>query len=149
MKGIKLDSRFVFGLCIVGVGLLLLLGNLDVINFDFSIGTFWPIILIVIGLTKVVNYGESTFWGFILLLVGIYFQLQNLNVDFIRNISLGSLIWPTVVILIGLSMLMDRDEKHRDEKHNRTEHYGEHDETKYYSATSHTVEVEEDVDDLD
>lgn len=109
MRKLKISSRFVFGIFIVLIGAILLLSNLDLFEVDLSIGTFWPMILIVIGVVKLINYDESTFAGVILLTLGGYFQLRNLDVEFIQDISLGSIIIPTIVILIGLSMLLDRD----------------------------------------
>jgi len=119
MNRFRISHRVIFGIFIIFVGIILLLNSLDLVDADISFSMYWPIILIVLGLTKIINFDESTFAGGILLLVGSYFQLKNLNVEFIQDIKIATVFWPIVVILFGLSMLFEsRDKKHvTDDEH--------------------------------
>ncbi len=48
-------SNVYWGAILVVAGGLFLLRNLDIIDFEFTIRTYWPVILIVIGLSIVVK----------------------------------------------------------------------------------------------
>ncbi len=105
MKEFKIEQRSVFGLIIVLIGGVMLLDSFGVYDIDISIGTWWPLILIAFGLVRIINYDESTFFGVIVLLIGVYFQLSNLGVDIVHNVSFHSIFWPAIIILFGLSLI--------------------------------------------
>lgn len=136
MKSLKINSRSVFGIFIVVIGGILLLSNLGILTIDLSLVTFWPVILIVIGIVKLVNFDESTSAGVILLILGVYFQLKNLNVEFIEDLNLWSIILPTIIIMVGLSMLLDSDKprvnRENYEKHHATNGYDDVEEDEEY-----------------
>jgi TM2 domain-containing membrane protein YozV len=46
------------GLILMGVGTIFLLGNFNIINFD-RIFDYWPVLIIVIGLKMLVDYGRK------------------------------------------------------------------------------------------
>jgi len=122
MNRFRISHRVMFGIIIIFVGIILLLNSLDVVDADISFSMYWPVILIALGITKIINFDESTFAGGILLLVGSYFQLKNLNVEFIQDLKISTIFWPIVIILFGLSMLFEsREKKHvTDEEHIKT-----------------------------
>jgi|ASRM01.1.fsa_nt_gi hypothetical protein len=108
MNKIKIEGQSIFGFIVLLVGLVMLLNGLDIISADISIAKYWPIILIVLGVVKIINYDESSFWGGILLIIGVYFLLSNLDVAWVQNIRFTSVFWPFVVILIGLSLVFPK-----------------------------------------
>ncbi len=108
MGKIKIEGQSIFGFIVLLVGIVMLLNGLDIIPADISVAKYWPIILIVLGIVKIINYDESSFWGGIILIIGIYFLLSNFDVAFVKHIRFGSIFWPFVVILIGLSLVFPK-----------------------------------------
>ncbi len=102
------SPRYIIGVILVGLGVLLLLSNADLINLDWGwdlVRTWWPILLIVWGLWELVSGGfRFRMWPIILLLLGIGFQLSALNLwewDF-------SVVWPVFIVIVGLAILLGR-----------------------------------------
>ncbi len=53
--------------------------------------------------------GRPWFWGAALILIGGYFLLQNLGLlDWLR----GDVLWPTLLILLGIGLLISRSRDH-------------------------------------
>ncbi|MBD2845753.1 cell wall-active antibiotics response protein [Paenibacillus sp. IB182496] len=114
----NVTKRLLWGLIIVGLGLAILLRQLDIITFDLGdvIATFWPVILIVIGLNGVLgssssgSYGQgSGWWNWFMMGLGVYFLSSTLN---LHHFSIGDLIpyaIPVVLIIVGVRMMVSRD----------------------------------------
>ncbi len=94
----------IFGLILIGGGLLFLLRNLGIVYFE-NIGQYWPVILIVIGGTKLVNSRGSheVTSGLILTGVGTVFLLRNLGILY-GNV--WGYLWPMAFIAVGLHLLV-------------------------------------------
>jgi predicted membrane protein len=92
------------GLLMIGGGMLFLLRNLGIVYFD-NIGQYWPVILIVIGGSKLVSPrgAHEVVTGLILGGIGTLFLLRNLGIIY-GNV--WGFIWPAFFIAIGLSMLV-------------------------------------------
>lgn len=110
----NLVSRLFGGLFLVGIGVLFLLNQMDVIDLDigYTIRTFWPVILIFLGLRNILAYSKHThgrsisIGNLILTAVGCYFLARNLNYI---DLSIGEFIKfmiPAALILIGLYVLL-------------------------------------------
>lgn len=92
-----------FGGMVVVFGLLMLLGNLNIVRFD-DLWRFWPVVVIVLGVAKVLQARSPGGYiiGGIAALVGSLILLDNL--DIVRfNFEL---IWPILIIGFGISMLL-------------------------------------------
>ena len=87
------------GLLIVLIGVLFLLDQFHIVRFGRIIGTWWPLILVIIGGVKL-NSGERTS-GLVLLVVGGAFLLANLDFIYWGDIYR---FWPVILILVGLSI---------------------------------------------
>jgi predicted membrane protein len=89
---------FVIGLLVMIAGALLMLGTFGY-QLNFRIEDYWPVLLIVIGLAKILQprRGRQIFWGFVLLLLGVAFQLKNLDIIYFHFHDL----WPILLIIIG------------------------------------------------
>jgi hypothetical protein len=124
MDKLKISNRVIFGIVVIFIGIILLLNSMNVIDADLSLSTYWPMILILFGVAKIINYDESTFVGGIMLIIGIYFQLKNLNVEFFNSIRISTVFWPIVIILFGLSMIFESRIK-KSVKSNADNHSGD------------------------
>ena len=92
------------GLILIILGVLFLLSMLDVVDFGHLIGTWWPLILIAVGLRKMTTQGSDRYTGGLIILgLGVFFQLMELDV---LGWGLFRYLWPVILILIGLKMLL-------------------------------------------
>lgn len=73
------SKRWLLGLLLIAAGVIFFLQQWGYINFDFRdiIQTFWPLILVFVGLSGLLQGG---FWGIIPLGIGGYYLLRNLNI---------------------------------------------------------------------
>ena len=104
-------QRMLWGLIIVAVGVGFLLNQTGYISFSIGalFSTFWPVILIVIGLQnfvlgRIYRSGSST-RGCIMMGIGFIFLGRNLGwFDW----SIGEIIqygWPVILIIVGINMM--------------------------------------------
>jgi LiaF transmembrane domain len=94
----------IIGLGVIAVGVLFLLRNVGILYFD-DIGQYWPVILIVIGISKLANThsASSVTSGLIIGGIGTVFLLRNLG--YIYG-DIWQYIWPGILIAVGLSILV-------------------------------------------
>lgn len=100
--------RAFLGVTIVSLGGILLLRNLGVISFDnwpLFWGTFWAGIFLIAGLSVLVSSRRPTGWVWGLLLVAVAVAI-GLNAYNIINISVWKLLWPVILILVGLAVVL-------------------------------------------
>ena len=103
-----------WGLILIVVGILMWLSNLEVIPFSISLCRDWPVILIAIGITGIVEGISRTVknrfashkitCGLLFLMVGLWIWLSNLdvpNVSFKQN-------WPLIIIVAGIYVIARR-----------------------------------------
>ena len=96
--------RNITGILILGIGAGALLDALNVITFWQYFREWWPALLIVAGVFVAVGDARRNYlWALVLWVLGGLLLLKNLSVvDF----NVFSLIFPIVLIAIGLSVLM-------------------------------------------
>jgi hypothetical protein len=94
--------RVVFGLVILTIGVFLTLDKLGWIDVD-DIGRFWPVLLIVLGLSRFLQPGREDGRGFgaILIFAGGWWLFYNLDWT---DMWLWDY-WPLIFVAIGLSIL--------------------------------------------
>jgi len=94
----------VTGLLIAALGVILLLDSTGVLEARYLL-RFWPAVLVVYGLLKLLqaDMWSGRVWGFLLILAGALLQLSELN---ILHTNLWGIFWPLVLIGIGLTMLV-------------------------------------------
>ena len=106
--------RWGIGLLLVAIGLLLFLSNQDVLDLGPIFSHWWPLVIILVGLWKLMVWGASSIGSVILLIViGILCMLATWDV--IEWSALFRL-WPLVLIAAGAWLLL-RPSRHRAEKH--------------------------------
>jgi predicted membrane protein len=95
-------SRLFAGLVIIALGGLALLGNFGIVHVG-RIWRFWPLILIAVGFSKMLQPRGSTgrFGGAIVSLVGLWLLLENLG---LWPYNLGQL-WPLFIVAIGVFLV--------------------------------------------
>lgn len=98
-------ARIITGLVILAVGIAAFLDALNVINFWQHFGTWWPLALIAAGVLTFINDFRNFVWAIAMVVLGVLFQLRTLDVvDF----NIFALIWPVIIIAIGVSVLINR-----------------------------------------
>lgn len=93
------------GLAIVAVGVGFLLGNLDVLNFNELASRWWPLVVILAGILIFINDTKSYLWALLVTGLGVLWQLQRLE---ITDVNPWQLFWPAVIIIVGLSVILNR-----------------------------------------
>ncbi len=87
------------GLIIVLIGVLFLLDQWNIFRIGSIISTFWPLIVLFIGIVKYREGDRKS--AYIFMAVGAVFLLANLGI--LEWYSIGRL-WPVLIILVGLSI---------------------------------------------
>src|SRR5215831_10536842 len=103
-------SGLLVGAVVIGIGLFLLLDNLEIVQFH-DVWRFWPVLLIVWGASRILESVTPSgyIWGGIVTLIGAFLLLDNLEI-FRFDIFL---LWPLVIIAIGVNMLVRTLERKR------------------------------------
>ena len=96
--------RAFFGVTIAAFGGILLLKNLEIINFDswhVFWGTVWAAGLILAGLMTIFSSRRASLrvWGLLLMTIGVSIGLGAYGVI---NISVWKIFWPVMLIAVGL-----------------------------------------------
>ena len=94
----RASSQVVLGLLVVGMGVLFLLDNLDILDFRHAIG-FWPLVFVVAGCVALFGNGprSGNYMGGVLIAIGLLMILGRMGYFYI---SWGTL-WPLVMIALG------------------------------------------------
>lgn len=98
-------TRSITGVLILAVGVLALLDALNIVSFWSQASTWWPLSLIMASLLVIVSDSRNYITAILLFVVGMIWQLNALG---ITDINLWQLIWPVIIIAVGLSVLMNR-----------------------------------------
>ena len=105
-QGWENGHRLIPAIIVIGIGVLFLLNNLNILYFSEWV-RYWPVILIAIGLVKLVDADTpgGHAGGAILVGLGGIFLVQSLGY---WNVALHDL-WPLILIGAGLLMLFNRE----------------------------------------
>ena len=91
-----LVSRLATGLVLVALGGLFLAHNLNLVDVG-PLGRFWPVLLIILGIARMVSRPCSGAW---LLAVGVVMLLHTLDVLRLHES------WPLFIVAAGLAILV-------------------------------------------
>lgn len=94
--------RLIGGLVLITVGALFLLQELDITRIG-RLWAFWPVILIVLGLARIIDPGEHErrSGGFWLLAIGSWLLIGSLG---LFGFSYGTS-WPLLLVMFGLIVI--------------------------------------------
>ena len=98
----QFNTGILVGLCIAVFGGIMLLENLNM-GFGIHILDYWPVILILIGLGKIMQSRSHhhIYWGLVFIGIGTLFLLNNLGIIVFWFDDL----WPILIILLGISII--------------------------------------------
>lgn len=109
-------KKVLCGFTIVILGILLFLGNFDVIDFSLTISKIWPVLIAVFAIGNMLDNKKIDAGSIILLILGFYFILRNYGYI---NISFTQAIIPVLLIIIGLAIMLPKQvEKVDDDRDN-------------------------------
>jgi hypothetical protein len=96
--GFRVTPQLLFGLLVIGSGLLFTLDNLGYVHAEDYV-RFWPLGLIAIGGLKLwqTQHGSGSIAGFFFIIVGVWLLLEELAVLRIHFKDL----WPLLLVLLG------------------------------------------------
>jgi hypothetical protein len=99
----SVSSQLVIGSVIVFLGLLFTLDNLDLLDSG-PILRYWPIVLVMIGLTRLLGFGNrpQMVAGGLFTVAGLWLLLGNLG---ILHVSIWDL-WPLAFVIAGASLVI-------------------------------------------
>ncbi len=97
-------SALIGGTLLLLVGVLFVLQNLGVLQAG-RLWDYWPLFLVWVGLVRILGPGRSRHFGsgVAILLLGVFFQLDRLDVFWLR----GRDVWPVFLILVGVALIAD------------------------------------------
>lgn len=93
-----MSTRRWIGLIVLVIGVGFLLQAVGVWDFGTVAATYWPLLLVLIGIVEGANRSISWIWAFVLVAIGAYLQLERLS---IITVSFGAIFWPVLLILVG------------------------------------------------
>ncbi len=105
----RLDSphhqrkRALFGIAVIGVGILALLDNMQLFGFPL-LRTLWPLVFVLFGLSRLLWPRHSGSWLFGLALIGVGTAMTMQKLGWL-SLNFHSW-WPVFIILGGVAILM-------------------------------------------
>jgi hypothetical protein len=98
------QHHIVLGIIVLGLGVLFLLQNLGIF-FIRDIGQFWPVIIIGVGISHLLQSFNlhGKLWGTMIAGVGVIFLASNLGY---LPWNAWQMLWPFVLICAGVGMLL-------------------------------------------
>ncbi len=89
----------------MAVGAGFMLDVLNIFNFSALAADWWPLAVIAAGILSFISNPRSIVIPLVVVATGVLLQLRMLDVfDF----NIGALIWPSAIILFGLSLIFNR-----------------------------------------
>ena len=108
-----MSKRVTWGILLIIAGLLLFLNEMNLFDFGDLVSTYWPSILIILGLVGLLSRDSSKLSNLILIAIGLFFQLRKLGYI---TVSIWQVFWPSILIIIGLSIIFEKGtSKHKSE----------------------------------
>lgn len=107
-----MNKRTIFGLLILGVGLIALAGSLGYVEVDGLWSTFWPVILIAIGLVNILDQPKNWMFNSIIAILGVVFLLRNLGIEYLEDLRFWEVVWPVIIIYAGIWLLSNKKVVH-------------------------------------
>ena len=95
-------SNIIWGLVLIGLGVIIGLNALDITNIDLFFKGWWTLLIIIPSVIGLITESEKT-WSLIGLLVGIILLL-GVN-DIISFELISKLILPLILIIVGVSLI--------------------------------------------
>lgn len=103
-KSYEWRRQLVWGLLLIGLGLAFLLDRMDLFEVD-ELWHYWPLILVVIGVNKMIGYPTAKHFtsGLWLVFVGIWLFATFEN---LFGLTFGNS-WPILIIGWGITLILE------------------------------------------
>ncbi len=103
-------GRLVAGLALIVVGALFLLDQSGTVDAGKILSGWWPVIIIAIGLVQLMVNPQAYLGPAIIVVAGFLFLGSTLD---LYSANVWDLIWPAVLVLVGLSILSGHSARER------------------------------------
>ena len=101
-NGRRIDGDQIFwGLLLIAAGTFLLLGRLGIADFSGTLRKFWPLIVVIIGLSKLFHR-RSAWAGLWMIALGAWLQAVTLHVHGFTYQSS----WPLLLVVLGAGIIL-------------------------------------------
>ncbi|MDR7869228.1 MAG: DUF5668 domain-containing protein [Tissierellaceae bacterium] len=95
-------GRYFWGIILILLGVGFLMDQANMIEFTEIISTYWPSIIIILGISGLFEKRSNKFWNLIVILVGILLQLNRTGY---LEYNAFRLFWPIILILVGINII--------------------------------------------
>ncbi|MDD3840464.1 MAG: DUF5668 domain-containing protein [Clostridia bacterium] len=100
-----MKGRNILGIILIAAGIGIILQKLHILEFGLLIGSYWPMIIIVIIAVQLIKKLVPLTTGLFLMIIAAYIQLKKSN---ILPINLSEYFWPILIILFGFWIIFAR-----------------------------------------
>lgn len=102
-----MKGRVVTGIILILVGIGFLLDQFAIISLKQLVATWWPVILIIIGLIQFFNRMNSSFiTGLVFVAVGTVFLMYTLF-----SVNVFKIAFPVIIIVVGIALIFTKQDK--------------------------------------
>lgn len=100
----KRTPQLLLGLLLVAIGGTALLGRLGVVDIDLGelVSTWWPMLIVLVGIAALVSVPRAWVGPAIIILVGAVLQFDRLD---LITVSFWDIFWPSVLLLVGVVLV--------------------------------------------
>ena len=98
-------TSYFFGLVLIILGAGLLLNQFGIWDFSIILETWWPVLVVLLGIVFLTKNQHSIFAGAVVIAIGLILQASELG--FIHG-GFWHVFWPFLLIMIGISFLTTR-----------------------------------------
>jgi hypothetical protein len=98
-------GRVLFGLVLIGLGVLFLLDQADVLDAGEVLSDWWPVAIIAFGVWQLIELRRSPVGPLIVIGVGVVLLL--IRLDIITD-EAWNFVWPVALVLVGAAILLRR-----------------------------------------
>lgn len=121
--------RRLIGLLLIIAGILLFLVNFNIVTMKSISNIIWPISLIIVGIWGIIIKKRLNLFDLELLVLGSIGLLISLG--YLNNTDYGLILSPVILILIGISIVINRQHRRRAYTYNRNHTYVVNNKNKY------------------
>lgn len=90
----------------MALGLALLGDALNIFNTSELLATWWPLAIILGGVAMLISDNKNYVWALLVIIAGVFLQLRLLG--YYENIDVWQVLWPVILIGVGLSIVLGR-----------------------------------------
>ncbi|MDL2310691.1 hypothetical protein LJC13_01770 [Peptostreptococcaceae bacterium OttesenSCG-928-C18] len=91
------------GILLIIIGIFSILEIFANVNLWFHVTAFWPVILIIYGIYKIIKNRKVKASSFLIISLGIIFQLDKLE---LLTPTLSTIIWSTTLVILGIILVV-------------------------------------------